>query len=93
MQSLKIVNYCQNILDLSKKGIERLLLRTTTGATYDRILASLFFGRDIETVYCKLLTSFEESATPEESREVATPEESREVFVKPKINKTDMMQI
>ena len=53
----------------------------------------LFFGRDIETVYCKLLTSFEESATPEESREVATPEESREVFVKPKTNKTDMMQI
>ena len=73
MQSLKIVNYCQNILDLSKKGIERLLLRTTTGATYDRILASLFFGRDIETVYCKLLTSFEESATPEESREVLRP--------------------
>lgn len=32
---------------------------------------------------CLLLTSFEESATPEESREVATPEESREVFVKP----------
>ena len=44
VQSLKIVNYCQNILDLSKKGIERLLLRTTTGAAYDRILASLSLG-------------------------------------------------
>ena len=65
---LRTCNQCQKILNLSRADFIEMMTRSMTGKAWHQTSAFFDSGESIETVYQKLLTMYDKSPSPEESK-------------------------
>ena len=65
---LTTLNQCQKIMNLSREDFIEMMKRSMTGKAWNQTTAFFGSGESIETVYQKLLTMYDKSPSPEESK-------------------------
>ena len=68
VQFLKSCNQSQEILNLSRADFKKMMIRSMTGKAWEQTSSFFDSGESIESVYQKLLTMYDNSPTPEESK-------------------------
>ena len=70
VEFLRTCNQSQKVLNLSRSDFALMMTRSMTGAAWNQTSAFFDSGESIETVYQKLLTMYDNSPSPEESKEM-----------------------
>ena len=83
VEFLRICNQSQKVLNLSRSDFALMMTRSMTGAAWRQASAFFDTGESIETVYQKLLTMYDKSPTPEESKDL---------LIRVRAQKTDTLQ-
>ena len=70
VEFLRICNQSQKVINMSRSDFALMMTRSMTGAAWRQASAFFDTGESIETVYQKLLTMYDKSPTPEESKDL-----------------------